>query len=1497
MVLDLLGMDYSYFKPSDMDARHVKPPDILSSSSNPNKGFATRLLNIDGKTFCPRRGVVSDQQQGPKVVNVIDELTKITVPVNLNADDHDVVKPNAVHDEVFWEASKEEKTVSYAEKVQSTRKKREVNFRLLEPKETRDDADIVIPKEVVQQVQDKFDNVLYGFFFFKFDSKEGLTKVLEGGPWLIRKVPLFLNIWSPKVTLKKDSIKTVPIWVKLHNVPISVYTDDGLSLLASKLGVPKRLDSYTADMCVENWGRSSYARAMIVLNADNELKDHITVAIPKMDEDGFILERVKVEYEWRPLRCSTCCLFGHDDNTCSKKPNGKAKMVTVDEEGFVTDKRKMASTSGTKGDNSAAVQLSNSFAVLDNDKNNEKRDPTSAKSMIDENHGTRIQQHDEVKELNPTEMADFMSESHVAVNKLNKICEKIFRNWKWTSNGGMCHRGTRVILGWNADDIDLMVISQSDQVIHAQVLLKSVKKKIFCSFVYAENKYQDRRSLWADLCNFKGLTHDTPWVVMGDFNAALNMEDFTMGSSSHTIAMREFYDCVQEAELIDVKSHGLHYTWNQKPKDGVGMLKKIDRIMGNIKLLDVFSDAYAMFQPFRVSDHAPAILKLFSMSTDRPKPFKFPNFIMTKPEFRQAVMSEWTKTVEGATMFSVVKKMKGLKSHFRRILLNQGNLHKRVTDLRNELDQIQKQVEAHPFDAAIRSSETICLRDFKSAVYDEECFLKKKSKVQWLCAGDSNTSYFHNSVKSRNARNKINCLKDTNGNQYEGVDVAAALLNHYSAFMGTEDKVARLDDADLFVNVLQQNVAETMVRQVTDDEVKQAMFSISENKAPGPDGYTSAFFKNAWDVVGGEVTKAVCDFFNNGQILKQINHTILALVPKMDTPNTVLDYRPISCCNVIYKCISKIITNRVKGCLGTLVNINQSAFVPGRKISDNILITQELMHNYHVDRGPPRCALKIDIQKAYDTVSWSFLEAILVRFGFHRKMVAWIMACVTTVSYLVSVNGELHGYFLGKRGLRQGDPMSPYLFTLIMEVLSLMLQKMALNPAFKFHSHCSKQKIINVSFADDLFVFVNGDTGSVKLVRNVLEKFTSVSGLVPSLPKSTVFFCNVPSQVKAEILSLLPFREGELPVRYLGVPLISTKLSFRDCRVLVERMERKVDNWMSKLLSFAGRLQLLNSVLAAMYTYWASVFILPMRIVKDLEKRMRRFLWNGGAPGSIRSKVAWKDVCLPKDEGGLGIRNISDVNKALMMSHIWSIITNRESLWVKWIHSYKIKGRNFWKIQSRGVLTWSWRKILSIRLLVRPYVWKLIGSGSQTNAWSDNWCSCSPIGNFITPSRIAQAGFNLQTTVAELVDANGNWRWPQAWYDLFPVLINVMAPSLVPDSVDRLGWREVGGKIVHFSSLEAWNNLRVRDNKVAWVNMVWYGQCIPRHSFHLWLVLKNKLKTQDRLAVWEAGSETNLRLMCCPLCNYGRDSRDHLCDNSYFPNLSLYLDVSNVNIM
>ncbi|GJZ20563.1 putative reverse transcriptase domain, reverse transcriptase zinc-binding domain protein, partial [Tanacetum coccineum] len=158
-------------------------------------------------------------------------------------------------------------------------------------------------------------------------------------------------------------------------------------------------------------------------------------------------------------------------------------------------------------------------------------------------------------------------------------------------------------------------------------------------------------------------------------------------------------------------------------------------------------------------------------------------------------------------------------------------------------------------------------------------------------------------------------------------------------------------------------------------------------------------------------------------------------------------------------------------------------------------------------------------------------------------MISWIMECVTTTSFSISINGSLHGHFKGRRGLRQGDPISPYLFTIVMEVLTLMLKRRVREgDGFTFHRFCSEMEVINLCFADDLFLFSHGDVQSAKIIMESLDEFKLVSGLSPSLPKSTVYFCNFLNHIKLAILQVLPFEEGWLPVKYLGVPLVPSRL-------------------------------------------------------------------------------------------------------------------------------------------------------------------------------------------------------------------------------------------------------------------------------------------------------------------------------------------------------------------
>ncbi|KAL0307204.1 UNVERIFIED_CONTAM: putative mitochondrial protein [Sesamum radiatum] len=266
---------------------------------------------------------------------------------------------------------------------------------------------------------------------------------------------------------------------------------------------------------------------------------------------------------------------------------------------------------------------------------------------------------------------------------------------------------------------------------------------------------------------------------------------------------------------------------------------------------------------------------------------------------------------------------------------------------------------------------------------------------------------------------------------------------------------------------------------------------------------------------GRSICTAVLDFFRSGRLLRQLNHSIIALVPKSDHCPTVADYRPISCCNVIYKAITKIIADRLATALEHLTDRCQTAFIGGRSITDNIFLAQEIVRQYTRKRISPRCTINVDLRKAFDSVSWTFLSQ----------------------SCTVALNGSLHGFFAGKKGLRQGDPMSPGLFLLCMEYFSRLIKRKTTDSDFNFHPKCEKLKITHLLFADDLMMFSRGDLPSVHILMECLQEFRDVSGLAVNTSKSSIFTAGIENNILCDILARTEFTRGEMPVRYLGIPL------------------------------------------------------------------------------------------------------------------------------------------------------------------------------------------------------------------------------------------------------------------------------------------------------------------------------------------------------------------------
>ncbi|XP_019264258.1 PREDICTED: uncharacterized protein LOC109241890 [Nicotiana attenuata] len=322
---------------------------------------------------------------------------------------------------------------------------------------------------------------------------------------------------------------------------------------------------------------------------------------------------------------------------------------------------------------------------------------------------------------------------------------------------------------------------------------------------------------------------------------------------------------------------------------------------------------------------------------------------------------------------------------------------------------------------------------------------------------------------------------------------------------------------------------------------------------------------------------------------------------------------------------------------------------------------------------------------------------MLTELGFPYKCIGWIMECVTIVSYSLTLNGGLTKPFPARRGIRQRDPMSPLLFVIAMEYLQREMNTLKMQKEFKYHPKCKKLGVTHICFADDLLMFCRGGTKSIQAIQNVFDKFSKVSGLQASVEKSSIYMAGINQQVQEAIMQLTGYIKGNLPFKYLGVPLSTRKLNINQCLPLVEKITDRVRCCSARMLSYAGRLQLIKSVLFGVQTYWAQIFLIPKKIMKMLEAVCRTFLSTGSTEISRNALIAWDKICQPKSTGGLNVINMRTWNKAAVMKHLWALAMKKDTLWIRWAHIYYIKNRRIEDIDTPKNAAWVVRKIIEMK--------------------------------------------------------------------------------------------------------------------------------------------------------------------------------------------------------
>ncbi|KAL6210713.1 hypothetical protein ACLB2K_015945 [Fragaria x ananassa] len=405
--------------------------------------------------------------------------------------------------------------------------------------------------------------------------------------------------------------------------------------------------------------------------------------------------------------------------------------------------------------------------------------------------------------------------------------------------------------------------------------------------------------------------------------------------------------------------------------------------------------------------------------------------------------------------------------------------------------------------------------------------------------------------------------------------------------------------------------------------------------------------------------------FIDGKLIRNINHTNIALIPKSKNPTKVNDFRPISLCNVSYKIITKIMIKRLRPLLTKCILKNQGAFALGRSIHDNILIAHEIFSDFNQRSGRNGAmAVKLDLEKAYDLLDWSYIYDCLIQFGFNSNWSNFVLDLINSVSFSILMKGRQKGWFRPLRGIRQGDPLSPYIFILVMEPLIRQLDKLARNNKAQVGLLSSPFgfRVSNLMFADNCLIFAKATKKAAGNINTVLNAFAAASGQKINLHKSSLYFSDkVHAGIRNNIVNVINIQQKSSIGKYLGINNVVFWKDPINAKDLMQNSSKRLVGWKQNTLSRASKLTLIKSNVAGKPNHVMSCFKCPKKLTDEIDKQERNFMWGTDMK---QAPVAWNYICKPKVLEGVGIRPSAFFNNVALAKLAWKIIIDKNNWWV-----------------------------------------------------------------------------------------------------------------------------------------------------------------------------------------------------------------------------------------